>query len=151
MEERPYTTVEVETARCTGDCCRCFAIQSMDPDMLAWQPEFERMIRRGEPLPREARLGVDGTQIAKMVVPIGVFTRNPLTGEECPPTTFYRCRNLLPNGDCGIYSRRPAMCRDYPYAGRACEYQGCTRRCSSVSRPIEGVEEVDAGAAEEGG
>ncbi len=27
----------------------------------------------------------------------------------------YRCNNLLPSGDCGIYEIRPNMCRNFPY------------------------------------
>lgn len=42
---------------------------------------------------------------------------------------FYTCKNLLTNGDCGIYETRPKMCREYPHYGRAgalCRYSTCT-------------------------
>jgi Fe-S-cluster containining protein len=42
-----------------------------------------------------------------------------------PMYHYYRCKNLQPNGDCGIYDTRPDMCRDYPY-GRPCKIEGCT-------------------------
>ena len=38
---------------------------------------------------------------------------------------WYRCKNLRDDGNCGIYSQRPRMCRDYPY-GRACGFVACT-------------------------
>lgn len=137
----------VEVERCTGHCCRAFTIPGMDPDMLAWQPELWRMQRRGEPLPAGARIGIESDVIAKMVVPLGVFARVPTTGEPVVHVDgsgpaagmFYTCRNLLPNGNCGIYSRRPAMCREYPYRGDRCVFRGCTRRCEVVARPDDEV------------
>lgn len=81
---------------------------------------------------------VDVHLVATMVRPLGEFTTHPITGTEYDqPTALYSCVHLDGDGDCGIYDRRPAMCRDYPY-GRRCEYSGCAwdygRRLPSLEK-----------------
>lgn len=40
-------------------------------------------------------------------------------------TWVYRCRALQDDGRCGIYDRRPQLCRDYPAGGdRMCVHHG---------------------------
>ena len=34
------------------------------------------------------------------------------------------CEKLLPSGMCGIYEKRPAICREYPPRDRECEFEG---------------------------
>lgn len=124
---------EVETSRCTGHCCRAFALPTTTDEELAWQPTLFRMAERGDPLPKGARLFVDGDVVAKMVIPLGVFSRNPLLPPGPPdsdPAMFYTCKNLLPNGDCNVYRTRPAVCRGFPYRDEPCTFPGCTRRCA---------------------
>lgn len=54
--------------------------------------------------------------IADMVIYAGEELR---AGEY---VTFYTCKHLRSNGDCGAYGRRPThMCGDYPY-GKPCEH-----------------------------
>lgn len=62
------------------------------------------------------------------------------------PIHYYNCKNLLPSGDCGIYSTRPTMCSDYPY-GKSCVNPDCqadvyklpqvTGPCEEVGTPCE--------------
>lgn len=136
-----------EEARCTGHCCRSFFLPAT-PSELAWQGELHAMAERGEPLPEGARLFRDGPQIAGMVVHLGAFHRNPIGDSRAAtmsePGNFYRCRNLLANGDCAIYSRRPWMCRVYP-RDSVCEYASCTRRCGEDVDAGEPVAEVVGG------
>lgn len=62
------------------------------------------------PIPNEIE------EIAAMVIPL-----DPAEGVA----HYYTCKNLLPNGDCGIYQTRPVLCSAYPY-GRTCRYSDCT-------------------------
>ena len=68
-------------------------------------------------------------QIADMVEYLGYMPPPyPLVDGVPDPqksSHYYRCRNLQPDGNCGIYATRPRMCRDYPY-GRRCSYAQCT-------------------------
>ncbi|MGL4370516.1 MAG: YkgJ family cysteine cluster protein [Spirochaetota bacterium] len=34
------------------------------------------------------------------------------------------CEKLLPDGRCGIYEKRPSICREYPPKDRECEFEG---------------------------
>src|SRR6185369_5339410 len=55
-------------------------------------------------------------------------------GRGCDqPRWWYSCRNLLPSGDCGIYSSRPQMCRAYPY-DEGCQYAACTWKTARAER-----------------
>jgi Fe-S-cluster containining protein len=60
----------------------------------------------------------DGIQITEMVEFIEEIKTGPKAGY------YYRCKNLLTNGDCGIYEKRPRMCKEYPY-GQPCYYKPC--------------------------
>lgn len=116
--------------RCTGHCCKVVG--------LPWSPEHLRASRVAE-LAFEVN-GVwdlalvrhhDGLQIANMLESTGPLIRHAVTGKEIPPGYWgYRCKNQLPNGDCGIYETRPRMCSEYPYQGAPCEWagHGCTRK-----------------------
>ena len=98
--------------RCTGHCCRSFPLL-----------QYEKLM--ADPARHQ-----DGEQIAAMVV---------LIPESDPPR--FTCRNLQPNGDCGVYEARPAMCRDFPY-DRRCGVPGCTwaSRCGRPDDPPEALQ-----------
>lgn len=128
-----------EPARCTGHCCRAFFLPYSPEEIhrayLAW--------RDGKPVPRSSLESpeipnlIDIHLVASMVRHLGFGTRrdvaptapiSPTKGARnsaAQPGHFYTCVHLQPNGDCGIYDIRPAMCRDYPY-GLPCRYLGCT-------------------------
>lgn len=69
---------------------------------------------------------IDGEMIADMVIPIH-WAATERDGRHYFDRAFhtYTCRHHLPNGDCGIYERRPRMCADFPY-DRPCPIDGCT-------------------------
>ena len=81
-------------------------------------------------------------QVADMLISLGYWSRNPLfviDGRDGPVVEldphdwqggwFYTCRHFVPgSGDCGVYERRPRMCRQYPSNGKGgpCTYLDCT-------------------------
>ncbi len=77
----------VQGPRCSGHCCRSFAIPFTLEDLLEKQAEIQ-----------------DGSMIADMVIDLGNrrFTCRHLVRDS---------------GDCSVYDTRPRMCRDYPYGG----------------------------------
>ena len=109
--------------RCKGDCCERFYL-SEGPEV--WERRFRDWAEMQNGGPKvifyeeeitiaamieyldSARFDVDGTPIEFKV-----------------PVYWYRCKHHQPNGDCGIYNRRPKMCSRYPY-GNQCRYPGCT-------------------------
>lgn len=95
--------------RCTGHCCRRFFLP-FSPDELK-AAYFRKMGAATDGLLLE---DID------LVWPMVRFIEQDTNGGH-----FYSCRHLQPNGDCGIYSVRPAMCRDYPY-GASRNFQDCT-------------------------
>lgn len=107
-------------SRCTGHCCRCFYIGVPIDDLIRPDRNFR-----------------DGRQIHDMLIPLGVMTFLEVRekfGASYPPMAdadakgeWYTCKNLQPNGDCGIYETRPGMCHSYPDRG-VCEWAGCTRK-----------------------
>lgn len=139
---------DVEVARCTGHCCKRFNLVGVgvSHEELSWQPTLDSMVARGDPVPWGARRLRDGAQVARMLVPIERITASD-DGKALPGArgTFYwyRCSNLLPNGNCGIYATRPEMCRDFPYDGASCPFTGCTRRCERQPAKPASREPID--------
>lgn len=119
--------------RCTGHCCKTFPLP-VGPAELRQRARWARRLRLAGKLPGRASqhaesptLTQDGEAIAAMARPIAFTDRNLITGGDRLPQTmhWYTCRNLQANGDCGIYSTRPQMCRGYPYGAR-CDHPNCT-------------------------
>lgn len=131
--------------RCTGHCCRAFALP-YSPDQLRRAREvWEAYLAADAPevfdWPSDVAVPEDVDIIEPMVIHLGEFTRNPLFDGDgdapVAPSHFYTCRNLSESGDCTIYEDRPKMCRGYPY-GRECRFPGCTLdACGSTT--IEAV------------
>jgi Fe-S-cluster containining protein len=96
-------------SRCTGHCCKRFAIEhsyaELQADYAAWQRD-----------PASARIP-DVEKIAPMVI--------PLTSSRDGAEHVYACKNLRSNGDCGIYEVRPRMCRDFPTRDEGCHFWRC--------------------------
>lgn len=122
--------------RCTGHCCRRFFLphshveyiralwavlhaEADDPESGRWfDDDGDERPERYDELER----------IVPMLVPLGPWHYNAESyglGETEESGYAYTCRNLLSNGDCGIYARRPAMCSEFPY-GRPCRFVLCT-------------------------
>jgi Fe-S-cluster containining protein len=114
----------VSDSGCPGNCCEAFTIGP--PELL------------------EARLShldeEEAATIRDMVVYLGNFNKNPAcetrscTKEplEKDPAGFsghfYTCRHFNKwTRRCGIYEKRPEMCRVFPNRGE-CEFVGCSVR-----------------------
>ena len=93
--------------RCTGHCCRGFALEYPYERVRADYARWQAGDREG--------LIPDIAQIYPMLQPLGVFR-----GQE-----LFTCKHLQANGDCGIYATRPQMCRDFP-GDRPCPYRNCS-------------------------
>lgn len=96
--------------RCTGHCCKEFTLPSY--------PKIRQRARMGDD---------DARHVLDLIIPLGGTTHNR-SGERI---YIYTCKELQPNGDCGIYAERPHMCRDYPY-GRPCEQPACTMNAEAA-------------------
>lgn len=132
--------------RCSGLCCRHFYLP-YSPDELAhladeqrWRDEYQEA-HPGADLPPELQ-GTIYTEI-RLIADLAVYL-----GDEAPPNNrfsggrvasggIYTCKYLQPSGDCGIYERRPAMCRDYPYS-KTCEWGD---RCEWTEGRVRGLRE----------
>lgn len=110
-----------------------------------WHPEgaalnpFEHPEKFWEWDGKRLSRATDILQIADMVEYLG-WGPNPEAvkdGLGLENGHHYRCKNVLPNGDCGIYETRPGMCSGFPY-GRDCQYAACTwTRAAEESAPQE--------------
>ena len=109
------------THRCSGHCCDRFYL-SDGPDY--WERLFARWAVTGI---SNDRYHDDNVTTAAMIEYLDSsrfdVDGTPIGFEH--PVNWYRCKHHQPNGDCGIYNRRPRMCSRYPY-GAKCRYPGCT-------------------------
>ena len=123
--------------RCTGHCCRNLTIPISPEELLAsyqrWHGEGKVQVFKSTNTKDTGPVYVDIHLLAPMLEYLGKSTKpyktvNPtdeqLLGTE-PERHRYRCKMLDREGNCSIYEIRPAMCRDYPYAGD-CLYAQCT-------------------------
>lgn len=120
--------------RCTGDCCRLFTLPFSPAELERRMLDVQADIDAGG---ISADRACDTIQMATMAAFVGEVTPDqhtrhaalepdfPWAEHKTEPTYWYTCRNLLPNGNCGIYAVRPAVCRTYPNKGQ-CLYAGCT-------------------------
>ena len=123
----------VETARCSGDCCRSFTLPVSPMELAFGLKKIARGIKTG---------WTDFEQIANMVI----FLRNG-TSEHGDRQWHYTCKNLdRATGNCTVYETRPKMCKDYPYRatllkkdgdGACATYRGCTMRGYCVEPKME--------------
>lgn len=125
--------------RCTGHCCQRFFLPYSPTELTdiarkvvarevftrAWMAALppldlnDRSTWETPPVPIPDELQgpniEDIVQIAGMVEFLGMEDGGH----------YYRCTNLREDGNCGVYSQRPRMCRAYPY-GKACGFEACT-------------------------
>lgn len=96
-----------EGSRCTGHCCRGFALEKsyeeVQADYARWRKD-----------PGTATIP-DIEKIAPMLIPLKHLRNEWL----------YTCKHLQKNGDCGQYEARPRMCRDFP-GDRPCPFPICS-------------------------
>lgn len=147
----------VETARCSGHCCRAFVIPAIAE--LAVAPLTEAEVEKWTDPDIRARLlaGVSALDafkavvetrnprydcdehrfIADMLIDLGrEATIDPLTGVPLdPPQPLFGCRHYdALAGNCTVYEQRPSMCRLFPYdRGNGCAATGCTRKTEFVA------------------
>lgn len=117
---RRPTEVEVHDrimSRCTGHCCREFALPYDPVDLRKARRNFEAHARGEDDLPHD---GVGLHPDMDVIEPMAEYIKS-VGGNH-----YYACRNLTESGDCAIYETRPGMCRDYPYDGGVCMNTGCT-------------------------
>lgn len=92
--------------RCRGHCCRGFALEvsyaELKQDYQNWCND-----------PKLAKIP-DVEKIHQMVIPLRTFS-----GKE-----IYTCKHLRKSGDCGNYTDRPQMCRDFP-GPNPCPFRSC--------------------------
>ncbi len=126
--------------RCTGHCCRKFALPFSPKELRA---AYDRWLASQEGYtitkcglqPADAKLYQDIHLVAPMVEYLGRFDYRTFTGVnpsddelrgERYKCHYYRCRLFDEKAKkCTIYEIRPKMCREYPY-GKKCNYTGCT-------------------------
>lgn len=110
--------------RCTGDCCRRFALWC-GPEELERLYQARCAWARGEGVKGE-RMVNDIEIIQPMVRYLGSFTTDANGREGNHASHFYACKLYShEHRECTIYEQRPRMCRSYPN-GRRCNYDGCT-------------------------
>lgn len=118
--------------RCTGHCCRNFFLP-LTPEELKESYDAALDFKLGRDIGNK-QIIQDIETIYPMVIFLGLVDRESLDGEFPPQgeklpiqskQNRYTCKNLQPNGDCGIYETRPVMCSEFPY-DRPCEFKSCT-------------------------
>lgn len=135
-------------SRCSGQCCRSFSLP-VSPERIAeglthlkrfnTDPEYRERYMKGE---EPAKFTPEDGEV---LLPMLVSIVEAFPGDPHPTDTgamitmdhtwYYTCVHFDDRtGNCGIYDRRPRMCRDYPY-GTTCQYNGCTMdpRCTVES------------------
>ena len=132
VEAHPDITLDVVD----GD--RAYKASSADAEALL-KKCAQSTLWQMKPGPRYAEI----ERIADMVIYLGY---EPMTTTHRGKTLveqekysrsmkhYYRCKNLLANGDCGVYETRPKMCSEYPYGG-TCDYKECTSAALSCQPP----------------
>jgi Fe-S-cluster containining protein len=157
LESEPVATgrwQEVETARCSGACCRLVVVPIIHElgGLEAWKAYNAagkvNAARRenGETFDVNHRQFQDADVIEDMLVDTGTDVDvDPLSGIKLrEPQRAYACRHWdEATGNCGIHATRPAMCSEYPYgadtrgeACGSCRVAGCTRRTESKLVPF---------------
>lgn len=139
----PQETIEKTQTRCTGHCCRCFAINDFAIDLMKQACLMESFgLEPGwEPWPSvDYDYHEELLKIADMLVPLGKMTNEEVClvagsppssraiesfAKSPEPVERFTCKHLQENGDCGIYLNRPGMCSRYPYE-KMCEWSNCT-------------------------
>lgn len=131
-----------EPQRCTGHCCELFTLP-YDPS------DVKRMAfdawRRGFGTSAYGTRVRGALVLSDMLIPRGFGNLPQHTPAQA--TWLYTCRHYDKEaGLCGIYERRPSMCRCYPY-GRTCEFEGCTLSGGvgvEDDRPVPSISELKA-------
>jgi Fe-S-cluster containining protein len=110
---------------CDGKCCAVFPLQ---------KGAIERLNAGGN--------GADGPFIIDMLIPLTRAQARRraarfgfrLPWRRLPKSDLFTCRHWNETTRlCGVYSRRPRMCRDYPY-DKGCDHPDCCYVASQRTR-----------------
>lgn len=126
--------------RCTGHCCKAFYMP-LSPGEIERAAAYAAAYgtpgqhQNGWEDDRGGKQWVaynDIEKIAAMVIPLNggrPMATPPMPSMPTPekPSHYYTCKHHLPDGNCGNYTDRPAMCREYPSYGMGarCKYRAC--------------------------
>jgi Fe-S-cluster containining protein len=113
--------------RCKGHCCRAFPLSRTLAELEASaKAELAGVTVFVDDAGQERCLIEDAALVVDMVIPLGRHRVSPSSGHEfAEEREMYTCRHLQPNGDCGIYERRPRVCSEYPYRDDRCDQPAC--------------------------
>lgn len=101
-------------SRCTGHCCWDFTVGISLYEIAQMAKQYSAVEWSNPEIPQQP------IKLLEMLLPL--YER---VTEEGEVIYHYGCIHLQPNGDCGNYTERPNMCKDYPY-GQECRFKGCT-------------------------
>lgn len=110
-EEERLIVDESQNA-CGGRCCSDFVISHTPLEIGARYRDAIAHIIAGEDRPYDWQ----DVQVAEMIIRID---------EDDERGPRYTCKNLLSSGLCGVYDRRPDMCREFPGYGRGGDCYHC--------------------------
>lgn len=118
----PMPVLPKQLSRCSGHCCQAFT-------GLGDEADIARSTAREE----------DGPLIRDMLIPLGYWSGEKGWAKAGNPRHFWwTCKHFdEANGACGIYDKRPHMCRSYPN-GPLCSIEACTAKFSLGSPGNEG-------------
>lgn len=135
--------------RCTGLCCKHFTLP-WSPAHLNALVEYELYVRNcrtlGAPIEERfwegQRLSLffdDIVKIRDMVIYLGYRTPMAEVASHLEDVRHeskhrYTCKNLQPDGNCGIYATRPDMCSSFP-SGAGCDWAACEWDDAGKHRP----------------
>ena len=126
--------------RCTGKCCQAFVLGGYTKEQIQYfydNDEIEKEDR--PPLPEGLNYfrRIDGIkEWWPWMKYIGSFEEHPITKEKNASDKkleFFNCTKLQPNGDCGVYDKRPHFCQSYG-VDIDCEHKDCNWKSGREAR-----------------
>lgn len=133
LEVRPWDTV-IPMARCTGHCCAgvSFSVPSghLSTEDLRRAGRYYRDLAYGK---KRNGWRLRAGQLVQMLIPeigrIAQLFRPTVvqTMRSGGNLQMFRCKKLSACGDCGIYDKRPKLCRDHGMRA-ACDIGACQMR-----------------------
>jgi Fe-S-cluster containining protein len=125
-----------EVSRCTGHCCRWFTLGASPPELGNRLRLARAISSEFPPIFADLDLGASPEDLETIseCFTYGGYSKDPPDDigmeHSAEPAHWYGCHKLQDNGDCGIYDRRPQLCRRFPAweaVGGRCQNPACTR------------------------